>query len=254
MNALADVGMHQYAYSGWSAFLPLRVPERAPRLRMATLLDRDSRYLEGMRPEESGLLTTFDYWRMYEDGIGCSAEGYREDFREPPELYFDVSSSVARLHSILAHGRLVGQQLPEVEKILFHMDWRGVAGPVLCASGSMRPISPMKIRGDRFIKTIVLDWRELRDDYFAALKRVSLPFFDLFTILGAFDPNEWFTKEMVEGEIECDRSTYAPVRGLSSMQAARVQIELEENPARTITTAESTNFKDVAVRHLIMRH
>lgn len=49
LNSRADIGMHEYAHAGWSAFLPLRVPERAPQLRTDKLFGTDRTYLEGMR-------------------------------------------------------------------------------------------------------------------------------------------------------------------------------------------------------------
>jgi hypothetical protein len=36
-----NVTMHQYAHNGWSSFLPLTVPERAPQVRTAPLLGQD---------------------------------------------------------------------------------------------------------------------------------------------------------------------------------------------------------------------
>jgi hypothetical protein len=128
LNTRADVGMHQHAYMGWNSFLPLRVPERAPQLRSEPLFGEDRSYLEGMRIANTAFLSsTFDYWRMYEDGVCCFAEGYRDDFQGRTDQ-LNVSLCLIKLHSILAHARLVGQELPAIAKVIIYMDWRGLAG------------------------------------------------------------------------------------------------------------------------------
>jgi len=53
---------------------------------------------------------------------------------------------------------------------------------------------------DRFPKNIVLDWALLRDSYFEALRRVALPFFQIFGNVGWFNPDDWLTREAVERE------------------------------------------------------
>jgi hypothetical protein len=112
LNARADVGMHQHAHIGWSSFLPLHVPERAPRMRSEMLLGEDRSYLEGMRIANSAVLTaTFDYWRMYEDGICCFAESYRDDYQGRSDR-MGVGLALIKVHSILAHARLVGREMP----------------------------------------------------------------------------------------------------------------------------------------------
>jgi schlafen family protein len=197
INARADVGMHQYAYMGWSSFLPLRVPERAPQLRTDALLGEDRSYLEGMRIANSAVFaSTFDYWRMYEDGVCCFAEGYRDDVRGRIDQ-LGVALCLIKLHSILAHARLVGQELPAVSKIIIYMDWRGLAGRSLMWDRHF-PVSDVRIAGDRFTKTISLDWAEVRDEYFVAFRKISLPFLDLVPMTGEFDPSTFLTRENIE--------------------------------------------------------
>ncbi len=197
INARADVGMHQYAYMGWSSFLPLRVPERAPQLRSEPLLGEDRSYLEGMRIANSAVFaSTFDYWRMYEDGVCCFAEGYRGDFRGRIDQ-LGVTLCLIKLHSILAHARLVGQELPAITKIIIYMDWRGLAGRYLMWDGRFA-VSDVRMAGDRFTKTIALDWAEVRDEYFEAFRKISLPFLDLVPMTGQFDPSTWLTRESIE--------------------------------------------------------
>ena len=192
LNARADVGMHQHAHIGWSSFLPLHVPERAPQMRAETLLGEDRSYLEGMQIANSAFLgITFDYWRMYEDGVCCFAESYREDYQGRSDR-IGVPLALVKLHSILAHARLVGQEMPTVAKVAIHMEWIGLAGRYLMWDRH-DAVGPMHLTDDRLIKTVTLVWAELRDDYFEALRKISLPFFNLWD-----DPTPWFTRERVE--------------------------------------------------------
>jgi Schlafen, AlbA_2 len=197
----ADVQMHQSAYFGWNAFLPLHVPERAPQIRVETLLGQERSFLEGMRIANSGLLgAAFDYWRIYEDGVCSSAESYREDYKSPLDRrVLRVRLCLVKLHSVLAHARFVGQEMPSLGRVIVHMDWKGLSGRMLMWDDH-RLASPTVVAADRFVKTINVDWGELRGDYFQALRRVSLPFFDFFACPGWLDPETWFTREMVERE------------------------------------------------------
>ncbi|MCK1618982.1 hypothetical protein IVA96_20610 [Bradyrhizobium sp. 159] len=54
VNERVSIEMHRYAYYGWSSFLPLHVPERAPQIRSSTLAGQEMTYLEGMRVENTG--------------------------------------------------------------------------------------------------------------------------------------------------------------------------------------------------------
>jgi Putative DNA-binding domain len=197
LNARADVAMHQYAYIGWNSFLPVRVPERAPQLRTEPLLDDDRSYLEGLRIANSAFVgATFDYWRMYEDGVCCFAEGYRDDFQGRSDR-LGVALCLLKLHSILAHARLVGQEMPAIGRIVIYMDWKGLAGRCLMLDRHSF-VSPTRVADDRFSKTITLDWAEIRNDYFGAFRKISLPFLDLFATPGWLDPVSWLTRERVE--------------------------------------------------------
>jgi hypothetical protein len=197
LNARADVGMHQYAYNGWNAFLPLHVPERAPQLRTEVIAGEDRSYLEGMRiPTSAVLSSAFDYWRMFEQGVCCYAESYREDFRGRVD-YLALGPSLVKLHSILAHARLVGQEIPSIGRVVVYMEWRGLARRRL-RWDLHSDADGVRVVDDRFSKTITLDWAEIRNDYFEALRKISLPFLDLFALAGSFDPAAWFTRERVE--------------------------------------------------------
>ena len=150
-----------------------------------------------MRIANSAFLgATFDYWRMYEDGVCCFAESYREDYQGRSNG-IGVGLSLIKLHSVLAHARLVGQEMPEIAKVVVYMEWKGLAGRCLMWHRHP-PVSAVRVAGDRFGKTITLNWAEVRDDYFEALRKISLPFFDLFALTGQADPATWFTRERVE--------------------------------------------------------
>lgn len=196
LNARADVGMHQYANAGWNSFLPLHVPERAPQMRSEALLGDDRSFLEGMRLPKAGVLPmALDYWRMYEDGVCCFAESYRDDYAGRSER-LGIGLALMKLHSILAHARIVGQEMPEISKVIVHMEWKGLAQRYLMWDRDMIA-SPQKIADDRFAKTITLDWAEIRDDYFQALRKISLPLFNLVQIIGAPDSGGWFTRARI---------------------------------------------------------
>ncbi len=195
-NARADVGMHQYAYAGWNMFLPLHVPERAPQMRSDTLLGEERLYLEGMRLPNTGVLSAaLDYWRMYEDGICCFAESYRDDYAGRSER-LGISLTLMKLHSILAHARLVGQEMPAIAKVILHMEWKGLAQRYMMWDRDMIA-SSQRIADDRFARTITLDWAEIRDDYFLALRKISLPFFNLVPVNGSTDSGSWFTRDRI---------------------------------------------------------
>lgn len=203
VNDRVSVAMHQYAYTGWASFLPLTVPERAPQIRTGTLLGREYSYLEGMRLENTGVLAgAFDYWRIYECGLAVTVDSYHEDYvtvRRGGAPHLAPLQIFVKLHSLLAHARLLGQEIPGVHQIVVRTDWRGLAGRTLMWDES-RVVSPVKLTDDRFVKTITLSWADLRDDYFTALRRVALPVFDLFANAGWLEPGTWLTPELVVQE------------------------------------------------------
>ncbi len=205
LNDRVSVAMHKYAYNGWASFLPLTVPERAPQIRTATLLGQDRTYLEGMRlPATKVLPGALDYWRVYDSGIAVSAESYREDYARTRNSvsvpYLTVLQVLWRLHSLLAHARLAGQETPGVQQTLVRMDWRGLKGRMLMWDHDGTYVAAGRVADDRFLKTDALPWGDLRDSYFECLRRVALPFLDVFPTGGGPPPAEWLTRECVERE------------------------------------------------------
>lgn len=207
----ADVFMGQYASYGWQSFLVLHPEERAPQIRPAVVGGKETQYLEGMRLEHTGLIAgSYDYWRMYEDGFAVSVESYVEDAaRAQPRSgtpYILVNWALVRLHSILAHARYLGALLGPPNQLVVRMTWKGLEGRRLQRSQD-RFMSPGLFTGDRFTKTITVPWTDLRDDHFGALKRLALPFFDIFPNAGWGDPESWLTKELVDQQFrEIDRN------------------------------------------------
>ncbi|RWB93101.1 MULTISPECIES: hypothetical protein [unclassified Mesorhizobium] len=67
---------------------------------------------------------------------------------------------------------------------------------------SFQVVVSNKLADDRFARTITLQWTELRDDYFGALRRVALPFLSLFATQGWFQPDSWLTPEAVQNEFK----------------------------------------------------
>lgn len=210
VNERVSIEMHRLAHYGWNSFLPLHVPERAPQIRSSTLAGQEMVYLEGMRVENTDLISSaFDYWRIYECGIGVSVESFRDDWRRsgaeaiPPHL--TAGWILIVIHSLLAHARLVGQETPGVIQVVVRMDWRGLKGRMLAWDHFRHAAGGGGMADDRFVKTIAIEWGLLRDSYFEALRRVALPFFRLFGAAGWFDPDEWLSREAVDREFSRSR-------------------------------------------------
>jgi len=187
-------------------FRHVRAAERAPQFRTAKLLEREVGYLEGMRlPTMPVARGTEDYWRIYEQGIVTIAESYLEDhiaFRTGSRLRFLlVSESLARMHGLLAHARLIGEQTPAVNQIVVRMDWRGLRNRTLCWDRDTVVFGGKKLADDRFARTFTLSWSELRGSYFPALRRTLIPFFSMFDFPGQPDAATWLTQTLVQEEL-----------------------------------------------------
>ncbi|CCV16414.1 conserved hypothetical protein [Mesorhizobium sp. STM 4661] len=102
--------------------------------------------------------------------------------------------TLVAIHSLLAHARLMGQELPGIAQVIVRMDWRGLADRVLMWD-SFRMVASSKLADDRFARTTTLQWTDLRDDYFGALRRVALPFLSVFATHSWFQPESWLTTE-----------------------------------------------------------
>jgi hypothetical protein len=76
------------------------------------------------------------------------------------------------------------------------MEWKGLAQRYMMWDRDMIA-SSQRIADDRFARTITLDWAEIRDDYFLALRKISLPFFNLAPVNGSTDSGAWFTRDRI---------------------------------------------------------
>jgi hypothetical protein len=196
--------MENYADAGWSAFYPVNgVRERAPQQRLETLAGAEAAYLEGMRLDAGNLWGSVDYWRLYEAGIGVWVDSYREDSiraKNGGNPYLTAAQILFHLHSVLAHARLMGQQTMGVTQVVVRQDWRGLSGRMLMWD-RQRFVAPGTCVDDRFAKTTILNWGELRDDYLQSLRRVAIAFLDVFPPAGWRSPEEWLTRDVVEREL-----------------------------------------------------
>jgi hypothetical protein len=149
--------------------------------------------------------SAFDYWRIYECGIAVSVESLRDNWsregQPPPPKHLTPLWILVAIHSLLAHARLMGQELPGVAQVIVRMDWRGLSDRMLMWD-NFRVVASTPYRDDRFARTIPLQWAELRDDYFGALRRVALPFMNLFATQGWFQPESWLTPDAVQNEFK----------------------------------------------------
>ncbi len=121
--------------------------------------------------------------------------------KPPPPKHLTPLWILVAIHSLLAHARLMGQELPGVAQVIVRMDWRGLSDRMLMWD-NFRVVASTPYRDDRFARTIPLQWAELRDDYFGALRRVALPFMNLFATQGWFQPESWLTPDAVQNEFK----------------------------------------------------
>jgi len=203
----AAVGMRQVALAAdeWHAFIPLTHWQRAPQMQTISTAASEVTFLEGMKPPNAEIVgDVVDYWRIYEAGVAVCAQSYREDYiaaKIKALPYLTIALTLRRLHSLLAHARFVGEETPGVEQVAVRMDWRGLAGrPLLIAPHEDALGHAMTT--DALPRTIIVNWAELRDRYFDALKRIALPFFDAFPNGGFLPPEQWLTREFAEVELQ----------------------------------------------------
>jgi hypothetical protein len=206
LNGQVGTALRAYFERSNMPFRHVRTAERAPQFRTAKLLDREVGYLEGMRlPAMPVVSGSEDYWRIYEQGIVTIAESYREDhiaFRTGSRLRFLlVSESLAKIHALLAHARLIGEQVTAVNQIVVRMDWRGLHGRALCWDRDTVVFGGKRLADDRFARTFTLAWSELRSSYFAALRRTMLSFFSMFDFPGQPNTDTWLTQTLAQEEL-----------------------------------------------------
>lgn len=192
--------MRNYADNGWSAFLPLSYEGRQPQRSTEFLLNRNFEYLEGMRlPALGALHSMLDYWRIYQTAMCINVASFWEDSpksRRDGQPDLSAFQSLFRIHSVLAHARLLGQETPDVEHVVFGQDWRGLNGRVLRRDHAGHVVSHA-CRSDRFPSTITFRWSDLQTGYLETFCRVSSPLLEMFPRDG-WSPHEWLNREFLQ--------------------------------------------------------
>jgi hypothetical protein len=207
LNERVSASLRRFFQRSNMPFRHVRTAERAPQSRMTKLINQEAPYLEGMRlPAMPVAWRSEDYWRIYEPGIVTIAESYREDhiaFRKGSRLPFLlVSECLAKVHALLAHARLVGQEIPAVNQIVLRMDWRGLHDRTLCWDPETAVFGGKKLADDRFLRTFTLPWAELRDSYYLALQRPMVSLFSMFDFPGLPDAATWLTQNIARDELK----------------------------------------------------
>lgn len=200
----ASVSLEQYAYYGWSWFLPQRSLEQAPQVIGTKVGDEQLQYLEGARLDRAPEFRVGnDYWRIYDHGMAVAVDPYTEDEKgrelQSNRRHLLVYWSLLRVHSLLMHARFVGTDVGVVQQVLVRTDWRGLDGRWLVREKDFERIAGGPPVDGRFIKEVAIPWSTLRDDYFSAFVQVALPIFDFFPPTGQ-PAEEWLNKAFVEAQ------------------------------------------------------
>lgn len=205
LNERVGAGLRLHYGKSAMPFRHVRMSERAPQMRTGSLGGREVAYLEGMRlPNMAVLGGRDDYWRIYRQGVVAIAENYREDhivFRtESGSRFLLIQECLAKLHGLLVHARLVGQEMPSVSQFLFRMHWRGLRDRTLGSDPDSVLMGGKKMVDELFVNMVTLPWSELRNSYFDALRRVVLPLIGLFNFSGP-TAAELLTPDFVNAEL-----------------------------------------------------
>lgn len=201
----ASDGMQDLAHFGWHHFIVFTNSDAAPRSRFWSIGGREFTGVEGLRVEDNGIyFGSFDYWRAYGNSVFIICKSYKEDYnrlRHKTDYPFLTSTQIfMRLHSLLAHARLTIEQVPSAAKVALFTDHRGLDGRVLGRGFDygLRVHAGVRAVADRFPTMLVVTRSDLVDGYFETLKRLSVPFLELWAGTGSFDPEEWFTRANVD--------------------------------------------------------
>lgn len=186
LNRRVSMSMRNYAYDGWMSFVPLDAPGRSPQMRMGSLAGQECEYLEGMRlPQTTVLMGYLDYWRIYSSGVCCISESYMEDAVRASRgghARLNVANTLFRLHSLLAHARLLGREVSGIERIVVRTEWTGLSGRNLEWNFDSHYALSDALASNDFTHTVSLTWAELRDTYYESLCRVVLPVLNFFPL------------------------------------------------------------------------
>lgn len=221
----SDDGMQKVANLGWHSFIALPNSDGPPRSRLWKIGDREIAGVEGMRIDDNRMyFGGLDYWRVYGNSVFVTCDSYREDYillkRRSDVPFLTAIQVFIRLHSILAHAALTVAQVHSADKIAIFTDHVGLKGRYLeyGFDQSTRTLSGVKSPEDRYPTKLVVGRSELLEDYFGTLKRLCVPFLELWA--GNFVPEEWFTEENISGIVEFLNGSGTSVSLLTTTTAA----------------------------------
>lgn len=202
-------GMQNLAHFGWHHFIVFPNSDAAPRSRLWSIAGRDFTGVEGLRIDDRGVyFGSFDYWRAYGNSVFVICKSYKEDYnrlRHKTKNPFLTSTQVfMRLHSLLVHARLTIEQIPSAVNVAIFTDHRGLEGRLLGRDFDygLRVHCGLQAASDRFPTRLLVNRSELIGDYFGTLRRLVVPFLQLWGGTGSFDPDDWFTKRNVDHIID----------------------------------------------------
>ncbi|NKL39162.1 ATP-binding protein [Rhizobium leguminosarum bv. viciae] len=206
----ASAGMSAVADLGWHDFIVLQNSDNLPRSRFWSIAGRDFTGVEGMRlTGDSVYFGGFDYWRTYGNSVFVICKSYREDYnrlRHKTAYPFLTPTQIfIRLHSLLAHAALTIAQVPDAENVAIFTDHRGLDGRAIGRNFDygLQLHTRAKAVEERFPTRLVVTRDELLTGYFGVLKRVCVPFLELWGGTSSFEPDEWFNERNI-GQIVAD--------------------------------------------------
>jgi hypothetical protein len=210
--------MDKVASFGWHDFIVLTNSDVAPRTRLWSIDGKDYTGVGGMRVgEKTVYFGEYDYWRAYGNSVFITAKSYREDYhriRFGIEHPFLTSVNLfIRMHNLLAHAAITAAKVSGAEKIALFTDHRGLKDRILGRGMDygLRVHTHLKALEDRFFSRLVVNRADLLDDYFGTLKLLCVPIMEVWGGSN-FDPEEWFTRQNVEGIITGLRKEGSTVR------------------------------------------
>jgi hypothetical protein len=169
--------MKSVAYAGWSDFVTLTTAEGRPRTRQWDIDNGLVTGIEGMRLENMKVFgATFDYWRVYSNGIFSICQSYDEDHgrvKSSRAPYLTVRMILIRTHFLLAHAHFAMEMVPHAEKIAIVVEPCGLANRLLLSGVTDDArILGHGVSSDRFQTRIVFSRVELLGDYTGTLVRL----------------------------------------------------------------------------------
>lgn len=204
----SSAAMNDVADFGWHDFIVFQNSDSSPRSRFWSIGGLDVTGVEGLRLDGNLVyFGSFDYWRTYGNSVFVICKSYREDYnrlKHKTDFPFLTSAQVfIRLHSLLAHAALTARQVPAAEKIAIFTDHLGLRDRVLGQGFDygLGILARVRSAEDRFPTQFIVTRAELLSDYFGTLKRLCVPFLELWAGTGSFEPEDWFNPARIDSII-----------------------------------------------------